>query len=131
MPRAPRHDEGRVVMFSAKNISRGEAFLANPVWCQTLLIDLADQTGMTLVAGPYTHRFGPRKQDGVSGVVLIAESHIALHTWPEQDALTLVIYSCRDFRAADAFLWLFKAFGRGATIEALIDEDIQECFARS
>lgn len=34
---------------------------------------------------------------GLTGVVLIAESHIAIHTFPEQDALVVDIFSCKDF----------------------------------
>jgi len=31
---------------------------------------------------------------GVTGVVLLAESHLAVHTWPELDAVTLDVYVC-------------------------------------
>ena len=42
--------------------------------------------------GELFHAFpGP---GGVTGVVLLAESHLALHTWPEQSAVTLDVYVC-------------------------------------
>ncbi|MEO3691559.1 adenosylmethionine decarboxylase [Roseateles paludis] len=42
-----------------------------------------------------THRFGPAEgQSGVTGVVLLAESHVAVHTWPELGAVTLDVYVC-------------------------------------
>jgi S-adenosylmethionine decarboxylase len=31
---------------------------------------------------------------GITGVVLLAESHCAIHTWPEKDAVTLDVYVC-------------------------------------
>jgi S-adenosylmethionine decarboxylase len=31
---------------------------------------------------------------GVTGVVLLAESHLAVHTWPELNAVTLDVYVC-------------------------------------
>lgn len=41
------------------------------------------------------HRFGPADgQSGITGVVLLAESHLALHTWPELGAVTLDVYVC-------------------------------------
>lgn len=41
------------------------------------------------------HRFGPADgQGGITGVVLLAESHVAVHTWPELGAVTLDVYVC-------------------------------------
>ena len=41
------------------------------------------------------HRFGPADaQSGVTGVVLLAESHLAIHTWPELGGVTLDVYVC-------------------------------------
>ena len=42
--------------------------------------------------GELFHRF-PRP-GGVTGVVLLAESHVAVHTWPEIGAATLDVYVC-------------------------------------
>jgi len=47
--------------------------------------------GLTAV-GELFHRF-PRP-GGVTGVVLLAESHVAVHTWPEIGAATLDVYVC-------------------------------------
>lgn len=41
------------------------------------------------------HRFGPADgQSGITGVVLLAESHVAIHTWPELGGVTLDVYVC-------------------------------------
>jgi len=34
------------------------------------------------------------QKGGVTGVVLLAESHLAVHTWPELNAVTLDVYVC-------------------------------------
>ncbi len=39
-------------------------------------------------------RPGQRGPSGVTGVVLLAESHVAIHTWPELGAVTLDVYVC-------------------------------------
>lgn len=55
---------------------------------------------MTKIMPPYVFKYdgGATKEDwGVSGIVLIAESHIALHTFPEKEFFTLDIFSCKDF----------------------------------
>jgi S-adenosylmethionine decarboxylase len=55
--------------------------------------------GLTPV-GDLFHAFAPPAgahgdaTGGVTGVVLLAESHLALHTWPEYAAVTLDIYVC-------------------------------------
>jgi S-adenosylmethionine decarboxylase len=42
------------------------------------------------------HRFDPRadRQSGITGVVLLAESHLAVHTWPEIGGVTIDAYVC-------------------------------------
>ena len=55
--------------------------------------------GMTKIVPPqvYTYR-GQRPEDwGVSGFVLIAESHISIHTFPYRGYVNIDIFSCRDF----------------------------------
>jgi S-adenosylmethionine decarboxylase len=42
--------------------------------------------------GELFHRFDGG--GGVTGVVLLAESHVAVHTWPELDAVTVDVYVC-------------------------------------
>ena len=48
--------------------------------------------------GELFHRFaaapGTLHAPGVTGVVLLAESHLAVHTWPELAAVTLDVYVC-------------------------------------
>jgi len=39
------------------------------------------------------HKFEPQ---GITGVVLLAESHIALHSWPEYKYLAIDIFTCGD-----------------------------------
>jgi S-adenosylmethionine decarboxylase len=42
------------------------------------------------------HRFDPHadRQSGITGVVLLAESHLAVHTWPEIGGVTIDAYVC-------------------------------------
>ena len=47
--------------------------------------------GLTSV-GSLFHSFG--EGEGVTGAVVLAESHLALHTWPEDDYVTLDVYVC-------------------------------------
>ena len=56
-----------------------------------LALASVQEAGLTPV-GELFHRFGAG--GGVTGVVLLAESHLALHTWPEIAAVTLDVYVC-------------------------------------
>ena len=49
-----------------------------------------------LPVGELFHRFEPAGDEaaGVTGVVLLAESHLAVHTWPEQGVVTLDVFVC-------------------------------------
>lgn len=51
----------------------------------------AADAGLTVV-GERFHTFADA--GGVTGLVLLAESHLAVHTWPELDAVTLDVYVC-------------------------------------
>lgn len=68
------------------------------------------------VVGQVFHEFGtPQQPAGATGAVVLAESHVAIHTWPERQAVTLDIYVCnfsQDNRAAAeaAYSALLEAF---------------------
>ena len=50
-------------------------------------------SGATLIK-PFFHRFSPQ---GISGIIVVAESHFSIHTWPEHSAAAVDIFSCGDF----------------------------------
>jgi len=50
------------------------------------------KSGATIIDSTF-HRFNPH---GVSGVVVIAESHMALHTWPEHYFAAVDFFTCGD-----------------------------------
>ena len=55
------------------------------------------------------HRFRPM---GVSGVVVISESHLSVHTWPEVGYVALDIFTCGDRAKPEAAVQhALKAFG--------------------
>lgn len=53
------------------------------------------RAGLTLV-GEHWHRFPDPGEEagGVTGMLLLAESHVAVHTWPERGGVTLDVYVC-------------------------------------
>ena len=71
--------------------------------CNAQILSDVDQVANILVAAAKAanaevlqtafHRFAPQ---GVSGVVVIAESHLSIHTWPEYGYAAMDIYTCGE-----------------------------------
>ena len=104
---------------------------ARPVMTATAVLrstclDAVAAAGLTAV-GELFHRFVPDASHadgapaGITGVVLLAESHLAVHTWPEIGAATLDVYVCNlgtdnSARAESLLATLITAFAP-ATVE--------------
>jgi S-adenosylmethionine decarboxylase len=68
-----------------------EAFLRNTI------TTAAKRAGATLL-NLITHRFEPQ---GVTGLALLAESHISIHTWPESGYAAVDVFTCGDHTMPD------------------------------
>jgi spermidine synthase len=70
----------------------------------------AEAAGATIVQSTF-HRFSPI---GASGVVIIQESHLAIHTWPEHGYAAVDLFTCgQSLRPELALEVLRTAFGAG------------------
>lgn len=70
------------------------------------------QLDMTKIMPPYVFTYHGAVEDdwGVSGIVLIAESHISIHTFPDKGFVTLDIFSCREFDVDEAISYFCEIF---------------------
>jgi len=59
---------------------------------RAMMVEAAKVAKATIMESAF-HRFQPH---GVSGVVVIAESHLAIHTWPETGYAAMDFYTCGD-----------------------------------
>ena len=66
--------------------------LNQPEFIEQQMLQAARQAKATIVSSS-CHHFNPF---GVSGVVVIAESHITIHTWPEHKYAAVDIFTCGD-----------------------------------
>jgi|GEM_PF-582075 S-adenosylmethionine decarboxylase len=81
--------------------------------------------GLTKISSDY-YQFKPK---GCSGIVLIAESHLSFHTWPEHELITLDIYTCGDPKQAYLALeFLERALSPKKTSQMVIERgtEVQE-----
>ena len=71
----------------------GATNLTNIDLIKNILQESSEKIGAT-VLDVQTHYFEP--QGGVSGVALLAESHMSIHTWPENNYAAIDIFVCGD-----------------------------------
>ena len=64
--------------------------ITNVVQLQDILVEAARRAHAQVWSVSF-NRFPP---NGVSGVVVISESHLSVHTWPEESYMALDIYTC-------------------------------------
>ncbi|MBS3060709.1 MAG: adenosylmethionine decarboxylase [DPANN group archaeon] len=75
-----------------------------------LLDNLPEKINMTKMTRPYVVRQRTPTDVGVTGFVIIAESHIAIHTFPKNRHFTMDIYSCKDFDIESAMSHVIETF---------------------
>ena len=69
----------------------GATNLGDPAHIDAALREAAIVAGATILHSHF-HHFSPN--GGVSGVVVLAESHISIHTWPEKDFAAIDLFMC-------------------------------------
>ncbi|MCI0547447.1 MAG: adenosylmethionine decarboxylase [Candidatus Rokubacteria bacterium] len=83
---------------------------------KTSMVEAARRAQATIVDVLF-HEFNPF---GISGVVVIAESHLAIHTWPEYRYAAVDVFSCGDLLQPQvAAEYLVQQFGaaRASVVE--------------
>jgi S-adenosylmethionine decarboxylase proenzyme len=83
------------------------ASLADLKGVTTAMLQAAEASGATVVTHSF-HHFSPH---GVSGAVIIAESHLAIHTWPEHGFAAVDFFSCGAVDMERGLTLLKAAFG--------------------
>jgi len=77
------------------------------------LLVAAAKAGGASVLQAHFHPFGVNK--GITGVVLLAESHITVHTWPECDYAAFDIFMCGDCQPLRAAKVIVSAYPDATT----------------
>ena len=88
--------KGLHIIADLYNCQKGE-LLASSQKLRDLCVKSCQDTGLT-VLGDHFVQFdgadGITQDGGATGAVVLAESHLAIHTWPERDGATLDVYVC-------------------------------------
>lgn len=74
---------------------------------ERIMVKCANLIGATIVESCF-HEFSPW---GLSGVLVIAESHIAVHTYPEFNTIQIDLFTCGEMDYKDGLNYLHAEFG--------------------
>ena len=88
--------KGLHIIADLYNCQKGD-LLTSSENLRRLCINTCQEAGLT-VLGEHFYQFdgadGTTQEGGTTGAVVLAESHLAIHTWPERDGATLDVYVC-------------------------------------
>ena len=87
----------------------------------SLMREAAVAAGATVVAEAF-HRYRPQ---GVTGVLVIEESHFSVHTWPEHGYAAVDFYTCGECRPELADQVLRRGFGAKHAEVALVERGLR------
>lgn len=87
--------------------------LQDPGLLRRFLDEFPSTLGMTKICEPKIIEYdAPKVEDsGVTGFVIIAESHISVHTFPHRQLVNIDIFSCKSFDAQQALEAVKRLFG--------------------
>lgn len=101
------------------------------LWDQSFLRDFLDEypvrLGMTKITAPKVVRYdAPVEADsGITGFVVIAESHISVHTFPHRRYVNIDIFSCKSFDSEKALREVQEIFGLQRVKSWLVDRGLE------
>ena len=83
--------------------------------------------GMTKISEPqvYTYRGRTPEDWGVSGFVLIAESHISVHTFPDRAYVNIDVFSCKEFDVAQTLRDLRETFSLHSVRDRTLERGLE------
>jgi S-adenosylmethionine decarboxylase len=93
--------------------------LADPDTLAALVDEMVAALALTPVAPAQWHRFP--HPGGITGLLLLAESHLALHTFPEHGSLCLNLFCCRPRPQWDFGVGLSRAVGATRVAVRVLD----------
>jgi S-adenosylmethionine decarboxylase len=82
---------------------------------EKMLIDAVKACGATLICVK-THKFSPQ---GVTGVAVLAESHISIHTWPELGYAAMDVFTCGAHVEPEDTITTLKEFLKPSHIDIM------------
>ena len=120
------HDTALGIHYIVECKGGKEITLTDPKAVLDTLINCAKTAGATVIDS-IIHQFSPY---GLSGVVVIAESHITIHTWPEHQYSAIDIFTCgEDNIAQKIYEEIIEAFAPTTHSVKKITRGVPSCYS--
>lgn len=103
-PKEKYHALGRHILLELYDCPA--PLLGRPATSEQFLLEAAKKMQATVVSSHF-HAFSPY---GVSGVVIIQESHLTIHTWPEHGYAAIDVFTCGPLLIEHGVAHLVAAF---------------------
>jgi S-adenosylmethionine decarboxylase len=120
---APSNDHQKDQIITKNGLSYAGSHLIIDLWeaegladrerIETALIDAVNAAGATLL---HIHLHTFEEGGGISGVAVLAESHISVHTWPEKGYAAFDVFMCGDAQPRKALDVFKRAFNPGRVV---------------
>jgi S-adenosylmethionine decarboxylase len=94
---------------------------------RSLLDTYPAEINMTKISQPFVLNYSGEKPEdwGITGFVIIAESHISIHTFPEHGYVWVDIFSCKAFEAGGATDRIIREFGLERVTQKIHDRGLE------
>ena len=92
-------EKGKHLLIEA--ITKDENLLTDKKFIQKLFRQIIKLAKMKALSPILIYQFpspGPKLKGGLTAFVVLAESHLSIHTWPEKNYFALDLFSCGDFK---------------------------------
>jgi S-adenosylmethionine decarboxylase len=101
---------GPHLMMDCRGVSFEKCSDLQYIW--NFLNDLPDKIGMTKITQPYVFPYSGLvpEDEGITGVTIIAESHITFHSFTQKDYFFFDLFSCKDFDTDTVVQEVIRAF---------------------
>lgn len=101
--------------------------LSSAQFVSRFLKRIPGELGLRAISKPVVKRIKTRFDDGVSGFVLIAESHVSIHTFPKFHSAHIDVFSCKPFdtgkTARKIESWFSAAYSNQRVLERMGEEN--------
>ncbi len=85
------------------------------------LNELPEKIGMRKIGFPHIAQFKEAEIAGISGIIMVVESHISIHTYSNKEFISLDVYSCKQFNPQIVIDYIKKIYNIGEMEINVID----------